>query len=263
LLDEFEELRRENLDNLRTLALTRQDLSRQGRHPSFGRVTLHELLSTWVVHDMDHIWQIVRTMSGRYRDDVGPWRAFLSILHPRDKQEVQDIANELVDMARSDLDLRTKLVDDGTLFDGYHEDMRHLHHRNTRRLAEIVAIYGWPRATLFGTEASEAAWLILQHSVDQPEFIRSCLPMLEQAARIGEASLRHMAMTTDRLMVMDGQPQVYGTQFDWDESGELSPLPIADENSVEERRAAVGLPSITVDLERIRAEAKREGETAH
>jgi hypothetical protein len=79
LLDEFAAARRANLDELRGL-VTPDDLDRRGLHPDFGAVTLAELLATWVVHDFNHLHQIVKTMAKRYTVAVGPWRAFLPVL---------------------------------------------------------------------------------------------------------------------------------------------------------------------------------------
>jgi DinB superfamily len=84
LLDEFEALRGESLARLRALGLSDSDLDRRGLHPQLGPVTLRQHLATWVAHDLDHLWQISRVMAGRYRETVGPWREFLSILKPRD-----------------------------------------------------------------------------------------------------------------------------------------------------------------------------------
>jgi len=83
LLETFERLRTESLNRLTALRLTDADLSRTGRHPEFGVVTLGQHLSTWVAHDLGHISQIVRVMARQYTDAVGPWRAYLSILKPR------------------------------------------------------------------------------------------------------------------------------------------------------------------------------------
>lgn len=80
LLDEFARLRAANLADLRSLPLTEGALAREGRHPALGQVTLAQLLATWVVHDLSHLGQIARVMAKRYRDDVGPWRAYLPIL---------------------------------------------------------------------------------------------------------------------------------------------------------------------------------------
>jgi hypothetical protein len=80
LLDRFEVLRGENLAALHALGLGADDLLKTGTHPDFGRVTLGQLLSTWVVHDLGHLGQIARVLAKQLRDDVGPWRAYLPIL---------------------------------------------------------------------------------------------------------------------------------------------------------------------------------------
>src|SRR6202035_125839 len=79
-LDEFARLRRENLAALQALNLQHEDLTRRGRHPALGVVTLSELLATWAVHDLTHVHQLSRVMAHQYRDAVGPWRAYLGVL---------------------------------------------------------------------------------------------------------------------------------------------------------------------------------------
>jgi hypothetical protein len=81
LLDEFGRLRAENLTELRRLGLDPRDLVLPGRHPAFGTVTLAQLLATWAVHDLTHLHQISRVMGNQYRDAVGPWSAYLGVLH--------------------------------------------------------------------------------------------------------------------------------------------------------------------------------------
>lgn len=80
LLDEFTRLRAANLDRLRSWNLTRDDLALCGIHPTFGLVTLEQLLATWVVHDLGHLAQTARVMAKQYREAVGPWRAYLPVL---------------------------------------------------------------------------------------------------------------------------------------------------------------------------------------
>jgi hypothetical protein len=80
LLERFAQLRTENLRELESMNLTSELLSKRGTHPELGTVTLKQLLATWVVHDLGHVRQVVRVMSKQYRETVGPWRAYLSIL---------------------------------------------------------------------------------------------------------------------------------------------------------------------------------------
>lgn len=81
LLDEFALLRSESLSQLRALNVQPEDLGRRGLHPAFGVVTLSQLLATWAVHDLTHLHQISRVMAQQYHEVVGPWSAYLGVLH--------------------------------------------------------------------------------------------------------------------------------------------------------------------------------------
>jgi hypothetical protein len=81
LLDEFSTLRNANLEKLKQLHITAADAQKTGVHPAFGTVTLSQLIATWVVHDLNHIAQIARVMAKQYKMEVGPWVAYLKILH--------------------------------------------------------------------------------------------------------------------------------------------------------------------------------------
>ena len=81
LLDNFAYLRHQSLQTLAALNLTEADLNLPGIHPQFGPITLRNQLSTWAVHDLTHTNQILKTLANEYREAVGPWQAYLSILH--------------------------------------------------------------------------------------------------------------------------------------------------------------------------------------
>ena len=80
LLEEFKQIRQKNVDYLRSKNLTAKHLRMTGIHPAFGEVTLAQLLSTWTVHDLNHISQIARVMAKQYKAEVGPWIEYLRIL---------------------------------------------------------------------------------------------------------------------------------------------------------------------------------------
>lgn len=80
-LECFAKLRRANLDELRGWNLAPDQLALTGEHPEFGTVTLQQLLATWAVHDLGHLAQIARVMAKQYQDEVGPWEAYLPVLH--------------------------------------------------------------------------------------------------------------------------------------------------------------------------------------
>lgn len=85
LLVTFADLRRENVAALVAMNLTDGDLRRRGLHPELGEITLGQLLATWVVHDLDHVAQIARTMAKVYTEATGPWSVYLSILRDRQR----------------------------------------------------------------------------------------------------------------------------------------------------------------------------------
>ena len=80
LLEEFTVVRKTNMDWFKSLRLTESDLDKTGMHPKLGEVTLRNLLSTWVVHDLTHIAQITRVMAKQYTENMGPWPEFFRIL---------------------------------------------------------------------------------------------------------------------------------------------------------------------------------------
>lgn len=83
MLEEFARLRSRNLEILRGMNLSPDDLTRKGTHPALGSVTLGQLLATWVVHDLDHLTQMIRVTAKHFGSAVGPWEAYLSILSDR------------------------------------------------------------------------------------------------------------------------------------------------------------------------------------
>ena len=80
LLDTFEDLRRENIESLTALNLTEEQLGLRGTHPELGTLTLRNLLAMWAVHDLNHIAQMAKAMAYQYRDKVGPFLEYASIL---------------------------------------------------------------------------------------------------------------------------------------------------------------------------------------
>ena len=80
LLDVFAGLRRDNLTRLRMLDLQAAQLELKGTHPDLGPVTVRQLLATWTAHDLGHIVQVSRVMAKRYKQEVGPWAEYLSVM---------------------------------------------------------------------------------------------------------------------------------------------------------------------------------------
>ncbi len=175
--------------------------------------------------------------------------------------DLQAVRVDLLAMAAEDLRVREELARSGALLEGYHPRMREVHERNAARLRALMELHGWLGRSRVGEEAAAAAWLIIQHAIGNPPLQRRGLELMSEAAARGDASHIHVAMLEDRIRSNEGKGQRYGTQFDWDEDGLMSPLPIEDEAHVDERRAEIGLVPLAEDVRRKRESAAADGQT--
>ncbi|MGW2325285.1 DUF6624 domain-containing protein [Streptomyces sp. NPDC001700] len=125
---------------------------------------------------------------------------------------------------------------------------------NTAWLERVIAEHGWPGTGLVGEQGATDAWLLAQHADRAPAFQRQALELVKTAVAAGEASARHLAYLTDRVLVAAGEPQLYGTQYIQDPDGSnLRPQPVADPERLDERRAAMGLESASAYDRRMRS----------
>lgn len=170
------------------------------------------------------------------------------------------IAKKIIKLQNADLELRDKLIQNGELFDGYNKEMESLHIKHADILNEIIEKIGYPTIEKFGKEASNAAWLVIQHSISKPEFMKKCAVLLEKAVAENQADAKQLAYLTDRIAVFEDRPQLYGTQFDWDGNGEMNPNPFDDLEKVNERRKSVGLNSLQEQTEIIRKQIIAENQ---
>lgn len=171
-----------------------------------------------------------------------------------------DLARTLIRLKDADLALRTQLLREGKLNDGYHPEMAAVHDRNARETDKIIMQIGYPTTEKVGRKGSLAAWLIIQHAVGQPDLMRKCAALLTEAVNAGQADPQSLAYLTDRIAVFESKPQLYGTAFDYDENGALNPLPYDDLILVNQRRRAVGLLSLEEQTALLRRRAEEEGE---
>ena len=175
--------------------------------------------------------------------------------------ENQELKSALLSMREEDVRVRAELVVSGELFQGYAPRMAEVHHRHAAALDAIVEQHGWPGKSLVGKDGADAAWLVLQHAIGDPALQRKCLPMLKEGAESGEVDAAHVAYLEDRICVFEGRPQRYGTNFDWDETGQLSPSPLEDPEQVDAYRKSVGLGPLSKKTEQARKHAELESET--
>ena len=169
------------------------------------------------------------------------------------------LSDELMRMRREDDATRTRLMESGELFNDYSKEMERVHLRNAAALEKILDEHGWPGRTMVGDEGSEAAWLIAQHAISRPDLQRRCRDLLDHAVVNGEAPPWQAAHLIDRIRVNEGKPQLFGTQYDWDESGELAPHPIEAPAEIDARRAEAGLVPLADATKMAQELALREG----
>jgi hypothetical protein len=168
----------------------------------------------------------------------------------------------LIAAALRDHETRTRLARDGALFAGYHPEMERVHLENAALLERVFDALGWPGRDRLGDDGAGAAFIILQHAISRPDLQRRGLALMLDAIPMGQANALDAAYLSDRIAVMEGRAQIFGTQFDWDQDGLLSPAPIAEPEDVDARREALGLPPMAETIAQMRARAAAEGETA-
>jgi hypothetical protein len=118
---------------------------------------------------------------------------------------------------------------------------------NAAWLTTIVDAVGWPGRALVGDEGAHAAWLLAQHADRYPSLQRRCLELLEEAVAAGDASPNDLAHLTDRVLLGSGLSQIYGTQMAA-QDGCFVACRLRDPESVDDRRAAVGLGTLEAQL---------------
>ncbi len=171
-----------------------------------------------------------------------------------------EIAKKIIEMQDADLVLRDKLIHEGRLSAGYDPEMEAMHIKNAESLEQIIDEIGYPTIEKVGTEANESSWLVIQHAISRPEFMRKCAALMEIAVAEDQADAKQLAYLTDRIAVFEGRPQLYGTQFDWDEHCELSPSLVDDPEKVDQRRKSIGLNSFADQTAIIRKQAMAENQ---
>lgn len=174
--------------------------------------------------------------------------------------DFRNISNIIVNLKDKDLKLRDYLIKVGKLSGGYNEEMEKLHIHNAKVLSEIIDQIGYPTIDKVGKEASDAAWLIIQHAIGNPKFMKKSVTLLEKAVCENRADPINLAYLKDRIAVLEGTPQPYGTQFDWDEKGELSPNTFEETKKVNQRRKKIGLNSMEDQILIMRNRAKSENQ---
>ncbi len=136
---------------------------------------------------------------------------------------------------------REALLKRGILADTYHPEMEKVHLENARKLKALIDKEGFPTLSTAGEKGVRLSWLIIQHAISLPDFMKEYLLEMRMAAANKDYPLELLACTEDRVAFFEGRGQLYGTSLDW-QDGELKPTPIEDPTKLSVRRKAMGLP---------------------
>lgn len=166
-----------------------------------------------------------------------------------------DLKLELEAMLEADQSLRI-LMDDAAKNHGVQSpEMAALWKRqapidaaNLARIVGIIDSNGWPNRSSVGDKASDAVFFIIQHASES--YQKKYFPMLRAAAAAGEALPKHVALLQDRILMTEGERQLYGSQLQQNAAGGWEYYPIEDEENVDRRRAEVGLPPLAENAKR-------------
>lgn len=166
--------------------------------------------------------------------------------------EYPEIAKQIIAMKDKDLSVRNRLIEADMLHEGYHPEMAKIHGENAKALDGIIQQIGFPNINKVGNSAYHAAWLIIQHSIEHVTFMKKCAQLLRIEMHKQQADPVHLAYLEDRIAVFSDEAQQYGTQFDWNEQGEMVPNRIMHPiEQVNERRKRMGLEALEEQNHRI------------
>jgi hypothetical protein len=172
--------------------------------------------------------------------ELGPLNEICCNLYHSNRKIMNDrLAKELIELAHHDLTIREELLAAGKLSGGYHPEMERVHQDNAKRLREIIAEIGFPTISAVGRKASDAAWLIIQHSIGEPHFMKLCYQMMEE--NVYDVNPKNKAYLYDRIQVFQSKPQKYGTQL----TAEGALFPIENKENLNQERIKVNLPQLS------------------
>lgn len=157
------------------------------------------------------------------------------------------IRTRLLGLLARDEQVRAELAAEGSLFDGYHPRIEAVHKANAEELRSVIQEHGWPTEALVGADGAEAAWLIAQHAIGEPDFMRHCRTLLDEASTLGRVPRWQFAYIDDRIRIFEGEPQRFGTQIDLRPDGPHV-HELEDPSQADVWRKELGLPEVAAML---------------
>lgn len=150
-----------------------------------------------------------------------------------------EFSTKLIQLAENDLLVRERLLKENKLTGGYHPEMEIVHRENSKKLKEIIDEIGFPTISKVGKDASDAAWLVIQHSIGESVFMKEAYLLMKE--NISDIDLKNLAYLLDRIQFFQGRPQKYGTQLN--AGGTI--YPVIDKIKLNELRKKINLPALS------------------
>jgi hypothetical protein len=150
-----------------------------------------------------------------------------------------NFSRELLELSEYDLSVRDRLLKENKLSGGYHPEMESVHRYNAQKLREIIQLIGFPTILKVGKEANKAAWLIIQHAIAEPEFMKEAYQLMLKNSN--DNDLKNLAYLFDRIQFFQGKPQKFATQLNSD--GTI--YPVINKDEINELRIKNNLPILS------------------
>lgn len=154
--------------------------------------------------------------------------------------EPENVGKEILEMVKKDQEIRTKLSEGSIDLKDYQKNAKELEDANNKRLDKIFDQLGWPVISTYGEEVSNGAWLLIQHADSNVPLQERALELMKAAPK-GEVKLEGVAYLEDRVRINKKEPQLYGTQNEFDDGGNRIPSHIENPEELDARRASMGL----------------------
>jgi hypothetical protein len=120
---------------------------------------------------------------------------------------------------------------------------------NYSNMQQLITKYGWPKYSKVGELAADAPLLCINHH-ENDAIRKKYLTQIKQSCFEGEGSCIEFAKIQDRILVNDGQLQMYGMQFRYTKEQTLEPFPIKNPEYVDKRRKEIRLEALKAYLKR-------------
>jgi hypothetical protein len=141
---------------------------------------------------------------------------------------------------------------------------------NMLKIERIIAKYGYPGKSLVGEDLKSIAAFVIIHNPSKQE---KYLPLLWSESKKGNVDTREVAILEDRILMLKGKKQIYGTAMKYDTIGfdsiksvyttKLKVWEIQNYSNLDKKREKVGWYSFKKQCEYSNIDIKNHPEYKH